>query len=334
MSREIFRPVEEKGNGKLFPLEKGRRNRRRSESNYVFDMPVWLIYVDEKVPLLTREEEVELAKQVKRGKKALARLENGNHLSNEEVEKLQVLVDEGREARNHFVLANIRLVKNVAKNYLGKGLDRRDLWQEGVWGVCKAVNKFDHTKNYKFSTYATWWIRQAIERGIDNQSRTIRQPTYFGLKVRRIIKASNRLEQKLGRGPTTRELAEELGIAEKKLQQIIKRSTLPVSLEAPAGESGDLTLGDSLVDESFPTPPQQTEEKSLKQAVREHVSLLTPREARILSLYWGLGRHEPHTLEQVGQMFGLTRERVRQIGTRAIEKLRHSVHARELRDYL
>lgn len=284
--------------------------------------------------LLTPQEEVWLAQRIERGKIAQARLERGDYSSEEERQALLHDKEDGERARAHLIQANLRLVVSVAKKYIGRGLSFLDLIQEGNIGLMKATEKFDYKRGYKFSTYATWWIRQAITRAISDQSRTIRLPVHVGETINRIKKMSHRLQQILEREPTQLEVARALDMPEEKIRQILEAARLPVSLEAPIGQDGDAFLGDFIEDETQPPPIEVASQQLLRQQLEEALSRLTERERRIIVLRYGLEDGQFRTLEEVGREFGITRERIRQIEAKALRKLRHPSCSRMLRGYL
>jgi len=284
--------------------------------------------------LLTPQEEVWLAQRIERGKMAQARLERGDYASEEERQALLADKEDGERARTHLIQANLRLVVSVAKKYVGRGLSFLDLIQEGNIGLMKATEKFDYKRGYKFSTYATWWIRQAITRAISDQSRTIRLPVHVGETINRIKKMSHRLQQILEREPTQLEIARALDMTEEKVRQILEAARLPVSLEAPIGPDGDAFLGDFIEDDTQPAPLDIAAQQLLRQQIEEALSRLTERERRIIVLRYGLEDGQFRTLEEVGREFGITRERIRQIEAKALRKLRHPSCSRLLRGYL
>jgi len=288
-----------------------------------------------RVPLLTIEQEVDLAKRLERGLNSEKKLEKLNGSANyKKRAELQGHVEDGRGAREHLIKANTRLVVSIAKKYIGRGVPFLDLIQEGNLGLMKAVEKFDYRRGYRFSTYATWWIRQTITRAIADQGRTIRVPVHMSDRIRRLYKAARQLEQNYGRKPTPEEIAEELNLEPRKVQWMLKVSWRPLSLERPVGEEEDVEFGSFVEDETTPTPTQSAYQNLLKEKVEEVLSTLTPREARILRLRFGLQNGRSYTLEEVGQKFGLTRERIRQIEGKALRRLRHPRRSRQLRDYL
>jgi RNA polymerase primary sigma factor len=288
-----------------------------------------------RVPLLSTEEEISLAKRIERGREAekeLMRL-NGNGARRER-EQLRDYVEDAHAARAHLIKANTRLVVSIAKKYMTRGVPFLDLIQEGNLGLMKAVEKFDYHRGYRFSTYATWWIRQTITRAIADQGRTIRVPVHMSDRIRRLYKVARQLEQSIGRKPTPEEIAEELGTDPRKVQWMMRVSWRPLSLESPVGEEEDSELGSFVEDKATPTPTQSAYENLLRDKIEEVLSTLSPREARILRLRFGLHNGRPYTLEEVGQKFGLTRERIRQIEGKALRRLRHPRRSRQLRDYL
>jgi RNA polymerase primary sigma factor len=286
-----------------------------------------------RVPLLTAEQEVELAQRMERGRLARRQLAKGVE---DPVEREQLLaqVKDGQAAQEHLIKANSRLVVSVAKKYVGRGVPFLDLIQEGNIGLIRAVKKFDYRRGYKFSTYATWWIRQAVTRAIADQGRTIRVPVHMYEQINRLTRASRQLVQELGRDPTSEEIADELGITPRKVEQIIRVSQRPLSLEMPVGEEEDSYLGDFIEDEEAMSPTDAASQRLLREVIDEIFQSLTPREVRILQLRFGLVDGYSYTLEEVGRKFGVTRERIRQIEAQALGRLRHPSRSRKLRDYL
>ena len=264
-----------------------------------------------KVPLLTAEEEIAIAKQ----------LESGTP-------------EEKEEAKRKLSEANLRLVVSIAKRYVGRGMLFLDLIQEGNLGLIKAVEKFDYTKGFKFSTYATWWIRQAITRAIADQARTIRIPVHMVETINKLIRVSRQLLQEYGREPTPEEIAKEMGISENKVREIIKIAQEPVSLETPIGEEEDSHLGDFIPDDDAPAPAEAASFALMKEQLMEVLDTLTPREEKVLRLRFGLDDGHQRTLEEVGKVFNVTRERIRQIEAKALRKLRHPSRSKKLKDYI
>lgn len=287
-----------------------------------------------RIPLLTAEQEVSLAKRMEAGRNAKRRLSRDGNLDREERRELADLVKDGQAAQEHLIKANSRLVVSVAKKYVGRGVPFLDLIQEGNIGLIRAVKKFDYRRGYKFSTYATWWIRQAVTRAIADQGRTIRVPVHMYEQINRLARVSRQLVQELGRDPTVEEIAEELGVSPKKVERTIKVSQRPLSLEMPVGEEDDSFLGDFIEDSDAPSPTDQASQQLLRDQIEDIFVSLTPREVRILQLRFGLVDGYSYTLEEVGKKFGVTRERIRQIEAQALGRLRHPSRSRKLRDFL
>jgi len=288
-----------------------------------------------RVPLLKADEEFEIAIRIEDGRKAKRDLLYApRRKATFERQRLEALVQDGIMAREHIIKANTRLVVSIAKRYMGRGVPFLDLIQEGNLGLMKAVEKYDAHKGFRFSTYATWWIRQTITRAIADQARTIRVPVHMSDRIRQTYKATHDLEQRLGRVPTPEELAAELGLDLQKVQWILQVSWLPLSLESPVGDDEDSELGMFIEDELTPSPMQSVYQSMLKDKIDEVLGTLTPREARILRMRFGLDTGTPFTLEEVGGKFGLTRERIRQIEGKALQRLRHPRRARQLKEYL
>ncbi|WP_165423918.1 RNA polymerase sigma factor RpoD [Ktedonosporobacter rubrisoli] len=281
-----------------------------------------------RVPLLTAEEEVRLAQLMERGKQERLRAERLK------VPPMRRYIEEGEEAQRRLTEANLRLVVSVAKKYIGRGMNLLDLIQEGNIGLIRAVEKFDYNKGFKFSTYATWWIRQAITRAIADQARTIRIPVHMVETINRLIRISRRLLQDLGREPTSEEIAEQMEISAEKVREIIKVSQEPVSLETPIGEEDDSHLGDFIEDHTALAPADAASHQLLKEQVEDVLDSLTERERKVLQLRFGLDDGRSRTLEEVGKEFHVTRERIRQIEAKALRKLRHPSRSRKLKDYL
>jgi RNA polymerase primary sigma factor len=283
--------------------------------------------------LLTMQEEVWLSKRMERGKIAEELLLDPD-LTPEERAVLDADKLDGELARAHLIRANLRLVVSVAKKYVGRGLSFLDLIQEGNIGLMKATDKFDYKRGFKFSTYATWWIRQAITRAISDQSRTIRLPVHVGETINRVKKTGHRLQQILEREPTQLEIARAMDVSDDKVRQVLDVSRHPISLEAPVGQDGDAFLGDFIEDDSMPHPLELASHELLKSQICDALSKLTERERKIIVLRFGLEDGRFRTLEEVGREFGITRERIRQIEAKALRKLRHPSYSRKLRGYL
>jgi RNA polymerase primary sigma factor len=286
-----------------------------------------------RVSLLTAEEEVTLAKRMEAGRIAQENL-SGDGLNPEERAELNKIMQDGLAAREHLIRANSRLVISVAKKYIGRGVPFLDLIQEGNIGLIRAANKFNYRLGHKFSTYATWWIRQAVTRAIADQSRTIRVPVHMGDQINKLLRTAHRLTQELGRAPATNELAAALEIPTRKAEEMLKVARRPLSLEMPTDAEKDSELGDFIEDEDSPAPEDAVTSSMLRELLQEILQDLPPREVRILQLRYGLVDGETYTLEEVGKKLGVTRERVRQIEARALSRLRHPTHSRRLKDFL
>jgi RNA polymerase primary sigma factor len=288
-----------------------------------------------RVPLLSVQEELDIAIRIEKGRRAHRRSELlGGRSAVASRRRLEPIIQDGALAREHLIKANTRLVVSVAKRYMGRGVAFLDLIQEGNLGLMKAVEKYDYKRGFRFSTYATWWIRQTISRAVADQARTIRVPVHMTDRIRQLYRSQRDLEQKLGRRPTTEEIAKALELSVVKVQWIMKVSWLPLSLESPVGDDEDSELGHFIEDDSTPTPLQSAYQSMLKDKLEEVLTSLSPREARILRLRFGLDDGNEYTLEEVGRKFGLTRERIRQIEGRALRRLRHPRRSRQLKDYL
>ena len=299
-----------------------------------------------KVPLLSAEEEIELAKKMEAGAVAEEKIsllktrmqESEDDAEKEEIKaeikELQKEVDWGDDAKKRLAEANLRLVVSIAKRYVGRGMLFLDLIQEGNLGLIKAVEKFDYRKGYKFSTYATWWIRQAITRAIADQARTIRIPVHMVETINKLIRVSRQLLQELGREPSPEEIAAEMNMPVDRVREILKISQEPVSLETPSGEEEDSHLGDFIKDDNVPVPADAAAFTLLKEQLEEVLGTLTEREQKVLTLRFGLEDGRARTLEEVGKEFNVTRERIRQIEAKALRKLRHPSRSRKLKDYL
>ena len=283
--------------------------------------------------LLNMQEEVWLAKRMDRGRVAEESLLDPS-LGEEARQSFAADKLDGEMARAHLIQANLRLVVSVAKKYVGRGLSFLDLIQEGNIGLMKATDKFDYTRGFKFSTYATWWIRQAITRAISDQSRTIRLPVHVGETINRVKKTGHRLQQILEREPSQEEIARAMDISDEKVRQVLDVSRHPISLEAPVGQEGDAFLGDFIEDETLPQPLELASQELLRSQIGDALDKLTERERKIIVLRFGLDDGRFRTLEEVGREFGITRERIRQIEAKALRKLRHPSYSRKLRGYL
>ena len=286
-----------------------------------------------KVPLIDAETETKLAKIVVAGNAAQKKLDSGN-LNGEDIEKLVKQVEEAKSAREKLVNSNLRLVVSIAKKYTQRGLQFLDLIQEGNMGLMKAVDKFDYNKGFKFSTYATWWIRQAITRAVADQARTIRIPVHMVETINKLVRVQRQLVQKLSREPSPEEVAEAMGIDVDKVQQIQKIAQEPISLESPVGEEEDSSLGDFVPDPQAIDPYEYTTKVKLNEEVENVLTTLTDREERVLKLRFGLVDGRARTLEEVGKEFGVTRERIRQIEAKALRKLKHPSRSKKLKDFL
>ena len=289
-----------------------------------------------RVPLLKVDEEMDIARRIEDGRSSKRELECFNGGCPAQQKKLlQQQVEDGQLAREHLIKANTRLVVSVAKKYIGRGVPFLDLIQEGNLGLMKAVEKFDYHRGFRFSTYATWWIRQTITRSIADQGRTIRVPVHMVDRIRQLYKLTHEMEQQLGRLPTNEELAERMDTTTPKIEWMLRVSWLPLSLESPINdEEEDSELGQFVEDQMTPTPIQSAYAKLLREKIEEVLDTLPPREARILRLRFGLENGHNYTLEEVGEKFGLTRERIRQIESKALRRLRHPRRSRQLREYL
>ena len=313
-------------------------------NSFSIDDPVRM-YLKEigKVPLLNPDEEIVLAQAMSAGAEAKARLDeleeqrkNGEtpEISPEEEAQLRKVYQKGESSKQKLAEANLRLVVSIAKRYVGRGMLFLDLIQEGNLGLIKAVEKFDYTKGYKFSTYATWWIRQAITRAIADQARTIRIPVHMVETINKVIRVSRQLLQELGHDPSPNEIAAEMGMPVEKVREILKIAQEPVSLETPIGEDEDSHLGDFIPDEGASEPSEAASFTLLKEQLMDVLSTLTPREEKVLKLRFGIEDGRSRTLEEVGKEFNVTRERIRQIEAKALRKLRHPSRSKKLKDFL
>ena len=307
-----------------------------SAEGVAIDDPV-KVYLKEigRVPLLTPEEEVNLALTIKAGSEAKEKYDaDPDALSEEEKAACLKAIKKGVAARKRLSEANLRLVVSIAKRYVGRGMQFLDLIQEGNLGLIKAVEKFDHTKGFKFSTYATWWIRQAITRAIADQARTIRIPVHMVETINKVKKVSSQLLHEQGKEPTAEEIAERLEMSVDKVREIMRVAQEPVSLETPIGEEEDSHLGDFIPDDEAPVPAEVASHTLLREQLSEVLDTLTEREEKVLRLRFGLVDGRPRTLEEVGKEFNVTRERIRQIEAKALRKLRHPSRSKKLKDFL
>ena len=307
--------------------------------SFSIDDPVRM-YLKEigKVPLLSADEEIALATRMNAKNDAEARIkaaeESGENIPEEEMASLKKTIKDGEKAKQKLAEANLRLVVSIAKRYVGRGMLFLDLIQEGNLGLIKAVEKFDYTKGYKFSTYATWWIRQAITRAIADQARTIRIPVHMVETINKVIRVSRQLLQSLGHDPSPEEISAEMGMPVDKVREILKIAQEPVSLETPIGEEEDSHLGDFIPDEGASEPSEAASFTLLQEQLVDVLSTLTPREEKVLKLRFGIEDGRPRTLEEVGKEFNVTRERIRQIEAKALRKLRHPSRSKKLKDFL
>jgi RNA polymerase primary sigma factor len=318
--------------------EEEARNEQAMEDNYLANIDTddtIGLYLKEvgRVPLLTAIEEVELAQRIERGRLSREEMARGN-VNLRRRRELQRIIEDGWAAREHLITANSRLVISVAKKYMGRGVPFLDLIQEGNIGLIRAAKKFDYRRGHKFSTYATWWIRQAVTRAIADQGRTIRVPVHMGDQINKLLRVQHQLTQRLGRDPSVEELAESLDVTPQKVENMIQVARRPLSLETPTDDEEDSVLGDFIQDEEVAAP----DETATYNLLREHLDVvlngLPPREVRILQLRYGLLDGQAYTLEEVGRKMGVTRERVRQIEAQALSRLRHPAIRRKLREYL
>lgn len=329
---------------KVTGKSKSKRSRNRKQTG---DSSVALLtgdpvrmYLKEigKVSLLTAAEEIDLAMKIEAGVAATEELEKaeeeGIELERRERRRLSRVEQVGLDAKQQLIEANLRLVVSIAKRYVGRGMLFLDLIQEGNLGLIRAVEKFDYTKGFKFSTYATWWIRQAITRAIADQARTIRIPVHMVETINKLVRIQRQLLQSLGREPTPEEIAEEMGLTPERVREIRKISQEPVSLETPIGEEEDSQLGDFIEDDAAIVPPDAASFSMLQEQLAKTLEVLAERERKVISLRFGLEDGHPRTLEEVGREFGVTRERIRQIESKTLAKLRHPSRSQKLKDYL
>lgn len=287
-------------------------------------------------PLLTAEDEIDLAKRIERGYKAQERVDriDASQKSKRWHQHMHRLIFDGQSAREHLGRANTRLVVSIAKRYMGQGLPFPDLIQEGNVGLMRAVDKYDYRRGNRFSTYATWWIRQAITRALAQKTRTIRIPLHMTERIRQMYRVAQNLEQTLGRRPTPEEIADKMDLPHETVRAMMDASQHAIALERPVGDEGDSEFGDFIEDQDTPSPVESATQHLLEETIEEVLSELTPRQSHILRLRFGLGGGEPHTLEEIANKFGLSRERIRQLEKEALRRLRHPRLAHNLRDYL
>ncbi|OGO32043.1 MAG: RNA polymerase subunit sigma [Chloroflexi bacterium RBG_16_54_18] len=319
-------------------VEEDMRRNLATEENYLANIDTddtIGLYLKEvgRVPLLTAIEEVELAQRIERGRFAREELARGN-VSPRRRQELQRIIEDGWAAREHLITANSRLVISVAKKYMGRGVPFLDLIQEGNIGLIRAAKKFDYRRGHKFSTYATWWIRQAVTRAIADQGRTIRVPVHMGDQINKLLRVQHQLTQRLGRDPSVEELAVALDVTPQKVENMIQVARRPLSLETPTDDEEDSVLGDFIQDEEVAAPDETATYNLLREHLESVLNGLPPREVRILQLRYGLLDGQAYTLEEVGRKMGVTRERVRQIEAQALSRLRHPAIRRKLREYL
>jgi len=333
-------PAKAKSEGKSPAKAKGRKRKSTSKRadlsvKILTNDPVRM-YLKEigKVALLTGPQEVDLAMKIEAGEEAMKTIEENKNIPKAELRNLTKIEREGMNAKRKLVEANLRLVVSIAKRYVGRGMLFLDLIQEGNLGLIRAVEKFDYRKGYKFSTYATWWIRQAITRAIADQARTIRIPVHMVETINKLVRIQRSLLQELGREPSPEEIATEMELTPEKVREILKISQEPVSLETPIGEEEDSQLGDFIEDSDAIVPPDAASFSLLQQQLKKILKSLSDRERKVIELRFGLKDGHPRTLEEVGKVFGVTRERIRQIESKTLSKLRHPSRSAKLKDYL
>ncbi|XWX04362.1 sigma-70 family RNA polymerase sigma factor [Aggregatilineales bacterium SYSU G02658] len=287
-------------------------------------------------PLLSAEDEIDLAKRIERGRQAEKRLQMPDAATKSERwhQHMHALIRDGQQSREHLGRANTRLVVSIAKRYMGQGLPFPDLIQEGNVGLMRAVDKYDYQRGNRFSTYATWWIRQAITRALAQKTRTIRIPLHMTERIRQMYRIAQNIEQEMGRRPTPEEIADEMELPVETVRSMMDASQHAIALERPVGDDGDSEFGDFIEDQDTPSPVDSATQHLLQETIEEVLSELTPRQSHILRLRFGLGGGEPHTLEEIANKFGLSRERIRQLEKEALRRLRHPRLAHNLRDYL
>jgi len=313
------------------PVPTGEVAERESES-FSEALPLYLQEIG-RVPLLTGAAEVELAKAIEAGGEAAVRLHDGVHRSADDLEQLADIIDRGNEARRRLVESNLRLVVSVARRYMNRGIALGDLIQEGNIGLMRAVEKFDYRRGFKFSTYATWWIRQAVSRALADHSRTIRVPVHMVETINKYVRMSASLQQDLGREPTMDEVAKAMEVPVERVREIVRILPQPISLESAVGDEADAVLADFVVDENLPDMDEAASKLLLRGQVEGVLSTLTPRERRVVELRFGLDGDKLYTLSEIGAELGVTRERIRQIETKALRKLRHPSRSKRLREF-
>jgi RNA polymerase primary sigma factor len=304
---------------------------RESES-FSEALPLYLQEIG-RVPLLTGAAEVELAKAIEAGNESAVLLKDGVHRSADDLERLANIVDRGNEARRRLVESNLRLVVSVARRYMNRGIALGDLIQEGNIGLMRAVEKFDYRRGFKFSTYATWWIRQAVSRALADHSRTIRVPVHMVETINKYVRLSAALQQDLGREPTIDEVATAMEVTAERVREIIRILPQPISLESTVGDEADAVLADFVIDENLPDMDEAASKLLLRGQVDEVLNTLSPRERRVVELRFGLDGDKLYTLSEIGAELGVTRERIRQIETKALRKLRHPSRSKRLREF-
>ncbi|HZO24458.1 MAG TPA: sigma-70 family RNA polymerase sigma factor [Chloroflexota bacterium] len=313
------------------PVPTGEVAERESES-FSEALPLYLQEIG-RVPLLTGAAEVELARAIEAGNEAAEKLQDGVHRSADDLERLADILDRGNEARRRLVESNLRLVVSVARRYMNRGIALGDLIQEGNIGLMRAVEKFDYRRGFKFSTYATWWIRQAVSRALADHSRTIRVPVHMVETINKYVRLSASLQQDLGREPTVDEIAKAMEVPAERVREIVRILPQPISLESAVGDEADAILADFVVDENLPDMDEAASKLLLRGQVDGVLSTLTPRERRVVELRFGLDGDKLYTLSEIGAELGVTRERIRQIETKALRKLRHPSRSKRLREF-
>lgn len=331
-------PTEAELLGEVEEIEDESRKELAQDDNYLANIDTddtIGLYLKEvgRVPLLTAPQEVDLAIRIEKGREAREKMADGG-VGLDRREELRKHIEDGWAAREHLITANSRLVISVAKKYMGRGVPFLDLIQEGNIGLIRAAKKFDYRRGHKFSTYATWWIRQAVTRAIADQGRTIRVPVHMGDQINKLLRVQHQLTQRLGRDPSVEELATSLEVTPQKVENMIQVARRPLSLETPTDDEEDSVLGDFIQDDEVPAPDETATYNLLRDHLENVLNGLPPREVRILQLRYGLLDGQAYTLEEVGRKMGVTRERVRQIEAQALSRLRHPAVRRKLREYL